>query len=267
MIRIIVPALLALAVALPAQAFMEGGCTPGKCAECHSLTLPEAERLLVPAVDKVLKVEAAELPGLWAVEVEKDQKQFPIYLDYSKTFVVNGNIIRLADKKNPAKEGQNRLNKVDVKQIPVEDALRLGRADARTKVIVFTDPECPYCRKLHSELQQVVATDPGISFLIKLFPLAIHPNAYQDAKTILCARSLELLEASFAGKPLPPPLCQTRQVDDNIALAAELGIRGTPTLVLPDGRVLPGYRSAADLLTLLGSSKTLPTGPQVGQKP
>ena len=41
-----------------------------------------------------------------------------------------------------------KINKVDVSQIPVKDALVVGRKDAKTKVIVFTDPECPYCQKL-----------------------------------------------------------------------------------------------------------------------
>jgi len=260
-----------LLLVTPAAAFMKGGCGAGKCADCHSLSVAEASKLLGDGVDRVLKVENAEMPGVWAVEAEKGDRKFPLYIDYSKSYVVTGNIFRLADKKNVTREEMAEGNHVDVSRIPLGDALILGNPEAKTRVIVFTDPECPYCRKLHAELKKVVAADPQIAFYIKLFPLKMHPNAYGVAKSILCSRSLDLLEASYAGKPVPPPLCTGHEVDDNLALAAELGIHGTPTLIFPDGKVLSGYRSADDLLSLLGSDRSAeeePAPPLPGnQKP
>jgi len=140
------------------------------------------------------------------------------------------------------------MNKIDMARIPVDDALLLGSKSAKFKVVVFTDPECPFCKQLHDELKKVVQLDPSIAFLIKLYPLQMHPNAYGKAKSIVCARSLPLLEASFAGKPLPPPACDTKVVDQTLALAPTLGIQSTPTLVLPNGLVLPGYKPADELL-------------------
>ena len=65
---------------------------------------------------------------------------------------------------------------------------------------------------------------------------------------------MEYLELSFAGKPVPAPNCEIPVVDQTIALAGELGIRSTPTLVLPDGRVIPGYRKAEAILTIIGEN-------------
>jgi thiol:disulfide interchange protein DsbC len=146
------------------------------------------------------------------------------------------------------------MNRVDVSRIPLEDALILGKPTAKTKVIVFTDPECPYCKKLHVELEKVVKRDPEIAFLIKLFPLKMHPNAYEASRSIVCNNSMELLEISFAGKPVPPANCDTKAVDQTLALVAELGIRSTPTLVMPDGLVVPGYKKAEALLVLIGEA-------------
>jgi thiol:disulfide interchange protein DsbC len=249
--------LLLLLVAVPVQAFMEEGCGAGNCADCHSLSVQEAATLFKGNVDKVLKVELAEVPGLWLVEVEKDKKRFPLFIDFSKGYVVAGNIIRLKDGQNITGSRSTEDKRVDLAQIPLGDALLLGKATAKTKVIVFTDPECPYCKKLHAELQEVVRRDPEIAFLIKLFPLKMHPNAYTISKSIVCNRSLSMLEESFAGKTLPPPLCETRAVDDTLALVEKLGINSTPTLVLPDGRVMPGYKKADDLLKLLGAKTAL----------
>lgn len=246
--------LLALTlVAAPAQAFKGEDCGTGRCGECHSLSVQEAATLFKGNVDKVHKVEFAEVPGLWQVEVEKDKKRFPLFVDFSKAYVVTGNIIRLSDGENITASRAVESKRVDLAQIPLDDALLLGKTSAKTKVIVFTDPECPYCTRLHTELHEVVRRDPEIAFLIKLFPLKMHPNAYTISKSIVCNRSMAMLEDSFAGKPVPPPLCETRAIDETLALVARLGINSTPTLVLPDGRVMPGYKKADDLLKLLGS--------------
>ena len=150
--------------------------------------------------------------------------------------------------------------KVDIKSIPVDDAILLGRADAKSKVIVFTDPECPYCKKVHSEMQEVVKADPNIAFLIKLMPLKSHPNSYGLSKTILCSTNpLSVLDAFFAGAPVAPSACPTTKVDETLATAAQLGITSTPTLIMPDGTIMPGYKKAPDLLKLLGSKVTLPS--------
>jgi thiol:disulfide interchange protein DsbC len=247
--------LFILILSIPVQAMTSEGCGAGSCNDCHSLTKKEATDLLKKGgITEVLNVEFSEMPGVWAVEVEKDRKRFPVYIDFSKSFVVTGNIIRLEDGENVTQRRTAQLNRVDVSRIPLEDALLLGNPDARTKVTVFTDPECPFCKKLHLELKEVVSRRPDIAFLIKLFPLKMHPNAYGISKSIVCTGSMELLELSFAGKPVPPPVCETSAVDRTIALAEEMGIRSTPTLVLPNGVVMPGYKKADDLIKLLDSA-------------
>lgn len=237
-----------------ALAMSSDGCGAGSCADCHSLTKAETEQLLGDLVDKVNNVEFSEVPGMWVAEVEKGQNKLPIYIDFSKKYLVSGNVIRLNDKENLTRERSAQMNKIDVARIPVADALLLGKPTAKTKVIVFTDPECPYCKKLHEELKEVIRRDPDIAFLIKLFPLKMHPNAYQVSKSIVCSNSMELLEVSFAGKPVPPASCDTPVVDQTLALGGELGIKSTPTLVLPDGLVVPGYKKAEALLTLIGEN-------------
>lgn len=251
---------LLLAATGPAQAFTADGCGTGTCASCHSLDKDEAGKILSGLVDKVNKVEFAEVPGMWLIEVEKGPNKLPVYIDFSKKYVLSGSVIRLADKGDVSQERFARMNKVDVSRIPLKDALLVGSKDARFKVIVFTDPECPYCMKLHEELKVVVRRDPEIAFLIKLFPLKMHPKAYDKAKSIVCARSLELLEASFAGKTVPPATCATKVVDQTLALGAELGIQSTPTLVLPNGLVLPGFKVADDLVKRIREELNAPRG-------
>ncbi|MBI3397871.1 MAG: thioredoxin domain-containing protein [Deltaproteobacteria bacterium] len=63
---------------------------------------------------------------------------------------------------------------VDVSQIPLNEALVMGDANALKKVIVFTDPDCSYCGKLHEEINKIVSTRTDIVFFIKLYPLPRH---------------------------------------------------------------------------------------------
>lgn len=235
-----------------AFAMSADGCGAQTCANCHSITKTEAEVLLGSLVDKVNSVEYAEIPGMWVAEVEKDRKKLPVYIDFSKKYVVSGNVIRLNDGENLTRQRSAQMNSVDISKIPLADALLLGKPSAKTRVIVFTDPECPYCRKLHEELKEVVRRDSEVAFLIKLFPLPMHPNAYDISRSIVCNNSMEYLELSFAGKPVPPPNCDIPVIDETIALARELGIHSTPTLVMPDGRVIPGYRKAEAILAIIG---------------
>jgi len=104
-------------------------------------------------------------------------------------------------------------------------------------------------------MKKVIEKRKDIVFFIKLYPLPMHKNAYDKAKAIVCEKSLSLLEDAFANKSLPKPKCETTALDDNIKLAGKLGIRGTPALILPNGSVIPGYKDADSLISLIEKQK------------
>ena len=103
------------------------------------------------------------------------------------------------------------------------------------------------------ELKKLVALEPDLVVYIKLFPLKMHPHAYDKARVILGEKSLMLLEKSFAGEALPAPKARDakKAVDDTMRFAESVGINATPTLVLPDGRILPGLQDAEAMRKLL----------------
>ena len=102
-------------------------------------------------------------------------------------------------------------------------------------------------------MKQVTDQRKDIVFYIKLFPLKNHPEAFQKSKSIVCEKSLALLEDAFEKKPIPKPKCETSAVDENIKLAEKQGITSVPSLVLPDGRIFPGYKDARSLIQLIGN--------------
>jgi thiol:disulfide interchange protein DsbC len=100
-------------------------------------------------------------------------------------------------------------------------------------------------------MKKVVAERKDIAFYIKMFPLKMHPGAYDKARAIVCDKSLALLESVFEKKPIPSPTCKASVVDENIKLGEKLGITGAPALILPDGRLISGFRDANALKGLI----------------
>lgn len=242
---------LLLALALPAAAFKTGdtGSGDGRCTDCHELSAAKANAILKQIDGEVLGVSQAEIPGLWRVDMKMNGKIWPLYLDYSETFLFSGNIVKLSSRENLTERHFRELNPVDLATVPLADALLMGDPAARTRVIVFTDPHCPYCSKLHQEIKKALEIRPDIAWLIKLMP--IKKGSREAAESILCEKSLEMLDAAFAGRQLPPATCQTSSIEQTLQFAAQVGLRSTPSLILPNGRIDPGYKKLDDLLKVI----------------
>jgi thiol:disulfide interchange protein DsbC len=248
--------LVLTALLLPSRTLAFGGggdgCGAGTCSECHSFAKAEAEKLLSGLVDKVHSVDFAIVPGLWRVDAEAKGKRGSLYVDFSKSYAISGRVIRLADWTDvTSSQAAQTPQKVDFSAIPLRDAPVMGSREAPKKVVVFTDPQCPFCGKLHAELKKIISERGDIAFYMKLFPLSSHPDSYRISTSIICDGSLTYLEKSFNDEPVPDPSCKTDEIDNNLALVKKLGIRSTPTLVLPDGTILPGFKPAEKLLEIL----------------
>jgi len=223
------------------------GCS-GDCRECHNLDKKEAESIvkkLNPSL-QVVDVKQAQVKGLWQIDVDAGEgKRGPIFLDYSKkTILVVNQIIPLDSIGKPAPE-----RKIDFSKLPLKQALVMGPKNAKKKVAVFTDPDCPYCRKLHEEIKILQSKRSDVAFYIFLRPLPMHKEAPKKVEAILCEKSTALLDDALTGKPVPERSCEKgrEQMEKNNALAIELDFKGTPTLVREDGMVGSGYLPADQL--------------------
>ena len=223
------------------------------CTECHKMSKEEAGKLLGKFTDRVVDVGPGPFPGTWEVVVEKKGKKYPLYLDYSGKYLFNGQVIRMSDMENLTGLRYIDLNRVDVSRVSLADAVVLGNPKGKKKVIVFDDPDCPWCKRLHGEIKQVVARDPEVAFYVRVYARNNNPNTVKKALSIVCGKkdAAKLLEDAFAGKELPEPKCKSKAVEETARLARELGITGTPAMVLPDGRVISGYMQADALHKLL----------------
>jgi thiol:disulfide interchange protein DsbC len=244
---------LLLCVSSQLHAFPKEAGPVKECTKCHSLSQEEAGRILGKMVDNVVAVVPGPFPGTWEVDVEKGGKKVPLYLDYSGKYLFSGQVIRVSDMKNISGARYVDMNRVDVSAIPLDDAVVLGNPVAKYKVIVFDDPDCPWCRKLHGEIKQVVARDPEVAFFVRVYSRNNNPKTVKKALSIVCGKkdAAKRLDDAFAGKEIPEAKCETKAVEETAILARTLGIQGTPAIILPDGRLISGYRKADALLRLI----------------
>jgi thiol:disulfide interchange protein DsbC len=112
------------------------------CAAEKSPTKESAESALkeiIPDV-KILDIRPAQVKGLWEVAIETRGQKGVVYIDSTGHYGVFGSILDLKTKTNFTQERNSELNKVDVSQIPLDDALVMGDKNAKYRVIVFDDP-------------------------------------------------------------------------------------------------------------------------------
>lgn len=226
------------------------------CASCHFLSRDEAGTIF-KGLGEVTDVKISPVKGLYEVTVKQKNRQAVAYLDFGKKILVPGPIFDIASKKPltpPPVDVPKILSKAELEKIPLTGSLVMGNPNGKMRMFVFTDPDCPFCGKLHKELKKLVAMEPDLAIYIKMYPLEMHPGAYDKARVILGENSLEMLEKAFAGEKLPAPGERDRKepVDASIKLGESLGVDGTPAIIMPNGRIFSGFTEAEKIRRLMG---------------
>ena len=122
--------------------------------------------------------------------------------------------------------------------------------DEKFVINVFTDPTCGYCRKLHHEMQDY--NDAGITVRYLAFPRGgVDSETYLQMQHIWCSKdSRSAMNEAKDGDNIKPAMC-TNPVKAQYELGQSFGINGTPAIILPSGRLIPGYQPAKALLAQL----------------
>lgn len=147
------------------------------------------------------------------------------------------------DRQTPPVSGAGASGQVvDLPAIPVDDAISLVQGTGARRLLVFTDPACPYCRQLDAALRRL----RDVTVLHYLLPY----QGRQLPEAIWCAQDRDAAYArAMADGALPagPPQQCASPLERNLALAARLGVQATPTLVFADGRKIAGALGSDDI--------------------
>ncbi|MEW5967708.1 MAG: DsbC family protein [Pseudomonadota bacterium] len=210
----------------------------------------------------IRKALTAQFPGAQIVSVTKTPYSglFEVYLDgqlvYTDAkgqYVFIGEVVDLKNRSNLTQQRLSRLQAVNWDTLPLKDALKTVKGKGERRLVVFSDVDCPYCRKFEEELAKV----DNITVYTFLYPVeGLHPKAVQTSKQIWCAPDRNKAwddYIAFGTVPKNDGKC-ANPVDATVALGQRLRINGTPTLIFANGVRVPGMVPAAQLERLLAAN-------------
>lgn len=173
------------------------------------------------------------------------------YVSANGKFLFVGDMIDLQHDKNLTGERRNQLMETAIKGLGENNMIIVGPKHPKRTITVFTDVDCPYCARLHQEVPQLTANGVQVRYL--LFPRnGIQSPTYKRSVAVWCSPDrVKAIDAAISGRPIKMRTCPN-PVAKLYKFGERVGVRGTPAIVLDDGRMIPGYSPAPELLTLLG---------------
>lgn len=201
---------------------------------------------------KISSITKSPLNGMFEVVTDGQQGPQVIYADDKGEYVLVGELLNVRSQRNLTRERMDKLMEVKWDSLPLGNAIKVVRGNGSRKLAVFTDPDCPYCRKAEAEFVKL----DNVTIYNFAYPLAMHPDAGRKAKLVWCSKDrakawqdLMLKNVLPAGKGD----CDN-PIDENLALGAKLRIDGTPALIFQNGKRIPGYVDAKRLEAMLDAA-------------
>jgi thiol:disulfide interchange protein DsbC len=200
---------------------------------------------------EIKSIEKSPVAGLYEVNLGAQI----LYSDATGTYVFVGQLINTKAHTNLTAERLSELNKVDFSSLPLADAIKVVKGNGSRKMVVFSDPNCPYCKQLEGSLKSI----DNVTVYTFLFPV-LSDDSTAKAKAIWCsADRAKTWESWMLDRRVPAAAaanCDTSVLDKNLALGHGMNVTGTPTIILADGRRLPGAVSADELDKALNKARS-----------
>ncbi|MFC4161047.1 DsbC family protein [Chitinimonas lacunae] len=187
----------------------------------------------------VSSVRPTPVKGLYEVVFAPRQV---VYTDAKADYMLVGDLVDVARKTSMTEERVRELSRTDFSKLPLDQALKLVRGNGSRKVAVFSDPDCPFCKRLE---QDVINKLDNVTVYTFLFPLtSLHPDAPRKSNLIWCQPEPQKAWTDFMinnklPTAAPAPNC-TAPLEKIQVLAEQLGITGTPAMVFESGDIVSG---------------------------
>lgn len=168
-------------------------------------------------------------------------------------YLVQGDILDVNGQSNLTEQRRTGARLSAINKVS-EDKMIIFAPQAPQKVkhtiTVFTDIDCGYCRKLHSEIDTYLKEGIRVRYLS--FPRSgLNTPSYYKAVAVWCAKDRkDALTRAKKDEPIEQKTCDN-PVKEEMQLGQDVGVSGTPTMITDTGRLLPGYVPAAHLAQMM----------------
>jgi thiol:disulfide interchange protein DsbC len=235
MLALLVP-VLALAQSLSAD-------TPGKLSTEAIIRRTIEGRLGGVKVDSVSKTAYL---GLYEVRVDSEI----LYTDEKMNYIFSGNILDGKTMQNLTEKRLRELTAVKWENLPLESAVKTVRGNGKRVLAIFSDPNCPYCKRFEKDLAKV----GDITIYTFLYPI-LSQDSVAKSKAIWCSadKSKAWSDMMLNGTAPAAANCDT-PIEKNLALGHKYRVNGTPTLIFASGERVPGQIPQEQLEKLLAEN-------------
>ena len=207
-----------------------------------------------PVIDEVNKTN---VKGIYEVRAGTEI----YYCDSTANYFFRGEMLDTKTGINITRERIEKLMAIKFSALPLQDAIVWSHGDGSRKLVVFSDPNCSFCKKFEPELKQLK------NVTVYTFPYPIlSPDSEQKSRTIWCAKDKAKMWEEWMLKGTVPEVenatCDAASVERNLALGQRLRISGTPTIVFEDGRRTAGMLQLAELEAKLQAATISQSSPR-----
>lgn len=178
-----------------------------------------------------------------------------IYTDEKLTFLIaEGRLVDPKTKKDITGERLDELTKIDFSSLPLDQAIKVVKGNGSRKLVVFSDVDCPYCKRLE---RNELANITDVTVYTFLYPIQqLHPDAENKSKLIWCAKDrVKAWEDWILRDQLPDTAGKCNVPLEKIGkLARDLGVSSTPTMVFADGKRMLGAQPYKEIERMLSAA-------------
>lgn len=188
------------------------------------------------------KISMTPVTGLYEVIVGSQV----VYMSIDARYMIEGDLIDLKTKTNVSEEAKSAIRLSALDRLGADNMLVYKPKNVKDTITVISDINCTYCRRLHSEIPVYLANDVEVRYVF----MSERGSGAGMKKTVSvwCAdNQQQALNKAKAGADVEEKTCDN-PIKLHAALSRDLGVRGTPAIILEDGQLLPGYVQADKLI-------------------
>jgi thiol:disulfide interchange protein DsbC len=203
---------------------------------------------VLPAGTKVEDLRPSPIPGIYEFAQGADVS----YITVDGKYFLDGNLYDMKSRENLTEELRTHARLALINAVPESEMLIFSPANPKYTITVFTDVDCAYCRKLHSEMAELNRL--GIRVRYMFFPRSgPGTESWKKAEVVWCSPNRnEALTRAKAGATLDMnKVCSPTPVKREYELGENIGVRGTPAIVTETGDYISGYMEPRELLAEL----------------
>jgi len=204
-------------------------------------TVEEKLRTLVPNATTIA-VSETPIEGILQVQINSDI----VYVTADGQYLLQGQIMDIDSRTNITDQAKSGIRLGLLSDLKRDEQISFAPENPKYDLLVFTDIDCGYCRKLHNQMKEY--NEEGIAIHYLAFPRAgIGSASYDKFVSVWCADDQRVaLTLAKKGSDPEPQKCPN-PIAEQYDLGREVGVTGTPALVTTDGTLIPGYMPPAQL--------------------